>query len=265
MSQPVVTTTNGSGGGSVAGLVFLRILPIVLFMVAIGVIIWLSVEAMRLADQRSRQVTVVGEAREKSAPTLAELTLGVETQADTVVAAVDLNEQRMQQVLAAVREAGQIRNEDIQTAQFTVQPVQNDSRNNAPAVTYRVSNTADVRVRRLDRVDEVIAAATTAGANQIYNLRFGLDEEQRAALETRARENAVLDAYGKALTLATESNLVLGTALRVDEPAGNGQAGSNGPLLRSTAASAPSIEGGQLEVLQRVLVTYSASVGAAQT
>lgn len=257
--------SSSSSSASTAGLIFLRILPVILFMVAIGVVIWLAIELMQQTEQRSHQVTVVGEALERSAPTLAEVTLGVETQADTVVAAVDMNEKRMQQVLTAVRAAGRIRSEDVQTSQYTVQPIRTNSSsgsNNAATVTYRVSNTADVRIRRLDRVDDVIAAGTDAGANQIYNLRFGLDEEQRAALETRARESAVQDAHTKALTLANESNLVLGSALRVDEPAGNGQPSSGGLLMRSAAANGPSIEGGQLEVTQRVLVTYAATQGA---
>ena len=59
---------------------------------------------------------------------------------------------------------------------------------------YRVTNTATINIRRLERVDDVITAASSAGATQIYDLSFGMDDKQYNLLKALAREKAVVNA-----------------------------------------------------------------------
>ena len=77
-------------------------------------------EAQETTDTNvNRTITVVGRGQVKAPPDVARVNLGVEVTAPTVAAAMDDAEQRMTDVLAALKAAG-IAAKDIQTSNFSI-------------------------------------------------------------------------------------------------------------------------------------------------
>jgi hypothetical protein len=64
-----------------------------------------------------------------------------------------------------------------------------------------------VKIRDLDKVGSIIQAATQAGANQVGDLQFTLDDED--ALKAQARSDAIAQAKEKAKNIAAELDVRL--------------------------------------------------------
>jgi uncharacterized protein len=90
-----------------------------------------------------------------------------------------------------------------------------DERGEPHLLGYRVSHNLQVTVRDVERVGEVITAATAAGANQVGGITFTVAD--RHALEAEARAMAVAAARDRAEQLADLSGLTLGGALGIEE------------------------------------------------
>lgn len=203
-------------------------------------------------------ITVVGRGEVQGAPDLAKLQVGVEIFADTVAEATSQNEATLQAVMDALAEAG-IAEDDIQTSNYSVWAEQRYGENGPEGVAgYRVSNLVTVTIRDINRVGDVINAATGAGANAVHGVSFEVADP--AALETEARAAAMANARERAQSLAELSGVQLGDVVLVSEVIGN----QGGPLpygaggaQMDMAASAPSISPGELSYQVAVQVTYA--------
>jgi len=125
---------------------------------------------------------------------------------------------------------------------------------NVPQGFYTASNDVEITIRRLDDAGKILTAATSAGANQMYGLRFEIEDP--APLLEEARKRAVADARARAERLAQFAGVRLGPAVSIVET----DSGSvPGPMpmfaMRSKAADAP-IERGELTVSTSVQVVY---------
>jgi hypothetical protein len=131
---------------------------------------------------------------------------------------------------------------------------------------YVVRNNVVISLRELDKVAEVIGAAMTAGANQMYG--FELSIEDPAPLKDRARERAVAAALHKARLLAARAGVELGAivAIRDTQESPPMPFSATRVSMEHADASMP-FERGQLSVTQSVEVTFAlggaTSAGAA--
>ncbi len=106
----------------------------------------------------------------------------------------------MDAVITAIKALG-IEDKDIQTTSLSLnagvrlqhQPVPRSS-------GYQAINQVTVTVRDITKTGAVIDAATGAGATDVNNITFRLDDQ--TAAEAQAREQAVLAARAKADTIA---------------------------------------------------------------
>jgi uncharacterized protein YggE len=117
-----------------------------------------------------RTVSVVGEGTASGKPDIAEVTIGVEVSGPDVQEATDEAEQKMEAILASIREQ-EIEEKDIQTTGFNIfadRPFQEGQPTNE--VIYRVTNNVRVTVRDLNQVSTVLDSAVEAGANNIYGV-----------------------------------------------------------------------------------------------
>ena len=147
-------------------------------------------------DEGALTLTATGEARIE--PDMATVSSGVVTRADSAGEALETNAEAMEQVFAALEEAG-IAERDIQTSQLSVSPVYSnrpdprDSGSDEPRITgYEARNTVTAVVRDLDALGDTIDALVEAGANQLQGVNFAHSDPSEARDEARREAVAEL-------------------------------------------------------------------------
>ena len=236
-------------------------------------------------------IAVTGYGEAAGPPSIARVNVGVETRAVDAATAIAEANTRMRSVIAALGKAG-IAPADLQTSNLSLNfertnqemppapPVMPLPAPSPPAKAgatgvrgveaapakpepaprslpdgfYRASNTVSVTIRDLGRIGEVLGAATTAGADQMYGIEFKIEDP--SALETRAREKAVADAKERASRLATLNGVKLGRALSIVENPGARPQPTYGYDFREAAMSKVPVEQGSLVVSTSVQVIY---------
>jgi len=211
------------------------------------------------AHSPAETITVVGQGSVRVMPDVATVSVGVETSAETVGEAVSQNEDLMTAILAALKEVG-IAEEDVQTMNYSIQldrypepmPRVEPSTEEVKPV-YRVSNMANVTVRDLDTVGDVLGAVVEAGANNIWGISFRVDDPSTA--QTDARSKAIEDAQARAASLAELSGVELGPVMSVSEVVGPTPLSVTAVAERAVAGAGP-ISPGMQEIGYQVQVTY---------
>lgn len=179
------------------------------------------------------RLTVTGTGEARVAPDMAQVQLGVTTQAAGAAEAMAQNAERQTAVIAALTGAG-IEQADVQTSGLSLNPVMDYGEGRAPTVTgYQASNMVTVRVSDVPRLGEVLDAIVAAGANEINGISFTRDDS--TATEDEAHRAAVADARHKADVLADAAGLTLGPVLVLrDAPAPEGPR----PMMMEARAAA---------------------------
>jgi uncharacterized protein YggE len=138
----------------------------------------------------ARTVTAEGSATVTVAPDSATFSAGVTTQDVLVTAAQSANADAMQAVLAALKAQG-VAEEDLQTYNYSVNPVYDYSSDSYdPTIKgYSVTNTVQVTVRDLTSLPTLLDAAVAAGANETYGIDF--QSTQSSAAYDQALKAAV--------------------------------------------------------------------------
>lgn len=208
----------------------------------------------------AQTITVLGQGTVQVEPDIARLSVGVETSAETISAAVTENETKMESILAALQAVG-VDEKDIQTMNYSIQqdrypepmPRASGPESEEPQPVYRVSNMVNVTIRNLDTVGDVLDAVVDAGANSIWGVSFGLDDLATAQAEARA--DAVNDALARAQALAELNGVELGPVMSVSEVIGGGVVPMSVTMER-TVAGGGAISPGELEIGYQVQVSY---------
>ncbi|HET9485250.1 MAG TPA: SIMPL domain-containing protein [Xanthomonadales bacterium] len=166
------------------------------------------------------QVSAHGEVRR--VPDVAQVGVGVMTEAAEAKAALAANATQMERVVAAVLRAG-IAERDVQTTGVSLQPQYRYVENQPPKLSgYQAHNRVSVKVRDVSKVGEVLDAFVAQGANQIDGPNFMLDQPEAALDEARrialdhARKRAAM--YAKALGLTVRRIVTIDESGRGFEP-----------------------------------------------
>ncbi len=202
-------------------------------------------------------IRVIGEAAIPVKPDQAQIDIAVVTQAQLAQTAATENAQRLNAVLADLRNA-LASSGDIKTIGYSVNPDYHYPKGGgSPTITgYTATNLIQVKVNDLSLVGKAIDTATQSGANKIQRLRFTLKDERSA--QTQALREAATKARGKAEALAAALNVKISRILLVEE---GGSAVTPRILqqsaeLRAGIAAAPTpIEPGEIEVRATVILT----------
>lgn len=203
-------------------------------------------------------ITVTAEGQASGAPTVAYLTLGVQTQGATAQEALSNNSAAMQGVVAKIKQQG-VDPKDIQTTEVSIQPQQEQGPTGPVTrppkiVGYVATNTVVATIRNLSTVGQVLDASVGAGANVAQGIRFGIDDP--SALQQQAITQAVKNARARADTIAAAAGVTIAgvQAVTLDQtPPVMPKA-----LALSAAAPAPAtpIQPGQLDVTVQVTAVY---------
>lgn len=209
----------------------------------------LALPVLALADG---ELTAIGTATVTLSPDMTRLSVGVETHAETVQAASELNNETLNAVVEAMIAMG-VAAKDISTSNYYVYTEYDYSATPARLVGYSVSNTLNVLVSNVGQIGEIIDAATAAGANQIYGVTFlsSLQDEGH----DRALTLAIQEGMRKAQLMAIAAGRSLGQLVNVRENEGQSY-GVTVAYDRTSAVLGTSIMPEELEVYASVTLTY---------
>jgi uncharacterized protein YggE len=206
-------------------------------------------------------VTVSGEGRVTMEPDLAEIEIGVVTDARTAPQAGKENAAKLAKVVAEIKKSiGP--GDEVKTIGYSLSPnYRYPKEGGRPEITgYKATNIVRVRTGALQGVGSLIDAATQSGANTIQRLAFTLKDEDAAKRE--ALRSAAAKAKSKAEDMARALGLKIARVLSVVE----GEQGFQ-PVIREMRAggimaqdTAPTpVESGTIQVRASVTLTAELS------
>ncbi|MDE2025805.1 MAG: SIMPL domain-containing protein [Patescibacteria group bacterium] len=176
-----------------------------------------SVNSIQTTKQSSFQVT--GEGKVTAVPNQATISFGVTKQAATVADAQDQTNKAVDDILSALKNQG-VDTKDIKTTDYNVTPQYNYQAVSQTITGYQVSQTVELKVHQLDKVNTLLNTITTSGANIVNQVTFGFDDATKLKLQDQAREQAVTVAKEKAQSLANIAGFHLGRIVDVQEDFG---------------------------------------------
>ncbi|KIC70989.1 26 kDa periplasmic immunogenic protein [Candidatus Protochlamydia amoebophila] len=208
------------------------------------------------------QLTVKGEATIFKPADQLEMSVSVVTQDPESKKAVQANNEKMRKVVGQLTDLG-LNVQDYQTGHFTIQPIYHymDSieKKEASTIThYEVTNTIHIKTSKLSLIEKIIGIAVEAGANQLSQINFNLNNPQ--AYRQEVIQLATQNAFEDANALAKAANVRLVRVLSLDlDP--NQQNYSTPRMLMATKQSSENtygvpIEIGQVEMRANVHVIF---------
>ena len=241
-----------------------------LIVAAVGLAILSSPGPLTAQEQRreSRTISVSGTGKVSARPDVAEIQLGVVTEAPTAAAALQGNNEAMNRLATTLKERG-IAEKDIQTVQIQVMPryTQPQPRRPVPGEEagefiprifgYRVENSVRITARQIDKLGPLLDAVVGGGVNQVRGISFHVEKVDK--LLVGARKDAVENAWKKARDLAESAHVDLGLPLKIEEhgggvPVPQPRMYSAGPMM--AAAPAMAVSPGEQELSVTVSVVY---------
>jgi uncharacterized protein YggE len=211
-----------------------------------------------IVSQQNAGIWVNGTGKLKLTPDIAELSIGVGFQASTVAEAQTKAAKAMSDVMNVLKSQG-IADKDITTSYYNISPVYNYDKGNQALTGYRVSNTVQVKIRKIADTGKVIDAVTAAAgdATQINGVSFSVDQPEK--YYDQMRSLAMADAAAKAKQLASLGNVVLGKITYISEYSDSGTpiyVKSAGAAMDSASVTTP-ITPGETELQLTVQVIYA--------
>ena len=208
------------------------------------------------AEEALPTLTMNGVGSAQIAPDMAEITLGVITEAKDAAKAHSDNAAQAARVQAAVKALG-VAERDIQTMRYDFSPIY-DVKDNGRSVTtgYTVTNAVVVKVRNLANVGKVIDAALANGANRVDSLEFSASDP--SAAKDAALADAARDARSKADAVARALGVHVVRVLTIHADAQSYTPRNFMPMMMAKEAydAGTPISAGELSVEASVNVTY---------
>ena len=158
-------------------------------------------------------VKTTGTAELKVTPDQAVIELGVERQSATAKEAKVAVANQSRKILAALKELG-VEDKDIQTAYLYLQPMI-DYRKGLRITNFTAEQSLSVTVRDLSKLDDVMDAVISAGANHIGGIEYQSSDLRK--YKDQARDAAAKAAREKAEALAKALGNEIGKTHAVEE------------------------------------------------
>ena len=191
-------------------------------IVLIAVTLLLTVPAFAQNNIEPPLITVTGQAEVRVPPDEVLFTLAVENVDKDMLVANRKTDDSVKQILAIARKYD-VKPEDVQTSQISVQPKYNTDDMEYEArrtirrvlIGYQVAKTVAIRLREISRFDEMLADILKAGITRLSNLEFR--DSQIRKHRDEARRMAIRAAKEKATLLAGEIGQSIGPAYSITE------------------------------------------------
>ncbi len=161
----------------------------------------------------SRSVQVSGTAVVNVTPDRVLIQLGVQSNGRTPQLVEAVNSTTIYRVIQAIKRLD-IEEKDIVTDRYVIDPIYEDY-DSLQIEGYRIYNMVAITLRDINKVNDVLVAALSAGANQVVNVEFYLSDLRK--YRDQARELAVIAAGEKARDLAEAAGAEAGCVLNINE------------------------------------------------
>lgn len=247
-------------------------LSVILFIFLMVVTVWFAVAIQNKIKEgkyigqeiEAKNTITVSETGEIYAkPDLALTTFSVITEAKTVTEAMSDNTQNMNAIISVMKDEG-IEEKDLKTTSFTIYPryewrkIETEIYPYPPGkrvlVGYEVRQSLQVKIREMGEIGDIIQGATDAGANQVGDLQFTIDQEDE--LKKQARGQAIDKAKLKAQEMASQLGVSL---VRITHFSESAVFPRFYELMKEVAVGipeAPQIEIGENKIEVTVTITY---------
>jgi uncharacterized protein YggE len=236
------------------------------FLITLGILAIAGVSAFSVwsatKPNNLERFSVTGSGTVYAKADIANLSVGFKTTVKkTAAEATKENADKMNEIISAVKTLG-VEAKDIKTTNYSLRPVYNwTEKDGQQLVGYEVSQNADIKIRDLNKIGDIIAQTTAKGANQVGDISFTIDDEYQ--LKNEARELAITKAKEKAEIIAKQTGMKLGKIKGVYESAVTpmpvyNYTNASKEMLRADAGSvsSPAIESGQNEIKVEVTLNY---------
>lgn len=197
-------------------------------------------------DERG-SLMVNGSGEVSVVPDVAQVSVGIETETDSIQEAVSENSRKINNIVNYAQGLG-IASEDIKTIEFSVEPQYQKSGDQISVGNYKVNQTVQITIRNIDLTGEVLQSSLDAGANTVSDLTFVIDDSESYIAE--ARQMAIENAEIKAQEIASQLGVELGDIESYSES-------SYGVMRAAGGGESISIDAGTSEVSVSVYLTYS--------
>ncbi len=211
-------------------------------------------------DTAMNSISVQGTSSIVTAPTVAYLTIGVETFNKDASVAQSENATKMDAVYKALAAIG-ITKTNIKTVSYNINP-RYDYKNETSTLTgYDVSNMVQVTISDMTKVSKALDVTVKQGVNRSNSLYFGITDAERDALYAQALEKAVKNAGVKAQALAKAAGVSIGKPSQIIENSSSAvqpiYSQSYDKFLAEASSVSTPISGGELKVEASIGVVYN--------
>ena len=254
---------------------FLSLLNILVVVIAVSFIV--STGKMLQGDEKEHpQISVSGEGKIFVKPDIATFMVTVVTDGARIGETQDKNSTRSNAIIDFLKK-NSVQDKDMKTINYSVEPqFQYDNGRPCPMipgsviipcpatsyappriVSYEVRSSLQVKVRDLNKVDDLLQGVISAGGNEVGSVVFSVDDEK--AVMAQARAKAIEDAKQKAQVLAHDLGVRLTKISGFSESGGRQVYYANqavGARAAVEGAAAPQVQPGEQEVQSNVTITY---------
>ncbi len=242
--------------------VFAVILAILLVVLIFGFIFW----TRNLYKQNyyigkstdiQRTISISGEGKVTVIPDIAFVTLGLSVEKAKVADAQTENTKTMNSLIEKLKGLD-IEKKDIQTSSYNIYPNYDYNYGKQTLRSYTVYQEVQVKLRKTDKVDDVLKLAGDLNLNQIGGLSFNIDEPEQYRQEARVK--AMENAKQKADDLAKVMGVKLGKVVSFSE--GDSYmpqpyySSFKGAEMGGGIAAAPAVEAGSQDIVITATVVY---------
>jgi len=163
---------------------------------------------------RPRTFTVAGEASRYVKPDTANLVLSTVVRDETARKVQEKASQIMTDAVDAIKALG-LEEKEIQTSSYNVSPEYKyvEATGEQEIYAYSTTITLTIKTQKVDKVSDVLDAATSKGVNSVNSFSFSIEDVEKVQEELKLE--AIADAKRKAKDMASEAGLKLGKVLNV--------------------------------------------------
>ncbi len=228
----------------------------VVLLATLTVFILVSTNQTLNTTTTTNTISFNGEGKVSAKPDIAKINFAIITEGTTSKAAQDLNSPKSKTVTDFLKKQG-VADKDIKTTSYNIYPQYSYPRSGVPEIkSYQVSQSFELKVRDLEKISGILDGLTLAGANNIINLGFTIDDPEK--LRSEARAKAIADAKKKASELESQIGISLGKIVNFSENASGYPRQTfyaNAPVAEIKSGG-PSVPTGENEIVVDVTLTY---------
>ncbi|MFA4871955.1 MAG: SIMPL domain-containing protein [Patescibacteria group bacterium] len=245
----------------VAPLVGVVLIILAVFLVGLTRNAWKTYGYIGQSPEFKDRVTVDGMGKVTAVPDIAVINIGVTTEKATVVAAQKENTDKINAIVKSLRDEFKIDEKDMKTNQYNINPKYDWTGSSQRIIGYTINQSTQIKIRNFDKIGDILAKATTLGANNVYGPQFTIDDPEK--FKEEARKKAIDQAKEKAKVLSQQVGIKLGKIVNFSE-GGQGMPimydsyalGLGGSATMEKAAPAPDIQAGSQDIVVNVSISY---------